>query len=303
MKFQNAETGETFRTIGEALESYCKHMVSCDTCPLYQTNTGTSLTCNEFVNRYPGEFARLILYSPIPQDYLNTDQCPCDKCYMGPRKLPICHTCLVYQAWERRKEQMKSEAAEKYLKIKGADTEDRRDKPCDSCQRGNGTGLSYFFECGNCGENGVFDSFKPNEEANMGKPRICEVLGVEVNEEFTYDFGENQVDRGTFKIGADGKRYYKAGDLWSPCYNEDDLVVIINHPDRIIRKPRFTEQEVEDAKTIKRILRATGIKRNRYEDIYATGPDIADTLLDSNTFPSIQPNTTVTLDEIIGGGE
>lgn len=61
MKFQNAETGETFHTIEEALELYCKHMVSCDTCPLYQTNTGTSLTCNEFVNRYPGEFARLIL--------------------------------------------------------------------------------------------------------------------------------------------------------------------------------------------------------------------------------------------------
>lgn len=85
----------------------------------------------------------------------------------------------------------------------------------------------------------------------MDKPRICKVLGVEVNEEFTYDFGANQVNRGTFKIGADGKRYYKTGDLWSPCYNEDDLAVIINHPDRIIRKPRWTEQEVERAKAVK----------------------------------------------------
>ena len=85
----------------------------------------------------------------------------------------------------------------------------------------------------------------------MDKPRICKVLGVEVNEEFTYDFGANQVNRGTLKIGADGKRYYKTGDLWSPCYNEDDLAVIINHPDRIIRKPRWTEQEVERAKAIK----------------------------------------------------
>ena len=104
---------------------------------------------------------------------------------------------------------------------------------------------------------------KHKEEANMDKPRICEVLGVEVDEEFTYDFGENQVNRGTFKIGADGNRYYKAGaDPWNSCYNEEDLLVIINHPDRIIRKPRFTEQEVEDAKKIKYLLpNAIGIGR------------------------------------------
>ena len=87
----------------------------------------------------------------------------------------------------------------------------------------------------------------------MNKPRIAQVLGVEVGEEFTYDFGANQVNRGAFKIGADGKRYYKTGDLWNPCYNEDDLAVIINHPDRIIRKPRWTQQEVERAKAIRQI--------------------------------------------------
>ena len=92
----------------------------------------------------------------------------------------------------------------------------------------------------------------PESGKMMDKPRICEVLGVEVDEEFTYDFGENQVNRGTFKIGADGNRYYKVGtDSWNHCYNEKDLLVIINHPDRIIRKPRFTEQEVERAKAIK----------------------------------------------------
>ena len=39
----------------------------------------------------------------------------------------------------------------------------------------------------------------------MNKPRIAQVLGVEVGEEFTYDFGANQVNRGAFNIGADGK--------------------------------------------------------------------------------------------------
>lgn len=85
----------------------------------------------------------------------------------------------------------------------------------------------------------------------MNKPRIAQVLGVEVGEEFTYDFGANQVNRGAFKIGADGKRYYKTGDLWNPCYNEDDLAVIINHPDRIIRKSKQEQEEKKAGKPLK----------------------------------------------------
>lgn len=138
----------------------------------------------------------------------------------------------------------------------------------------------------------------------MDKPRICEVLGVEVDEEFTYDFGANQVNRGTFKIGADGKRYYKTGDLWSPCYNEDDLAVIINHPDRIIRKPRFTQQEVESAKIISVLFpEATHIERLRGSKVLGiTGAKdgwIAD--IESSLFPEIKSGQSVTLDEIIGG--
>lgn len=144
------------------------------------------------------------------------------------------------------------------------------------------------------------------KEANMDKPRICEVLGVEVDEEFTYDFGENQVNRGTFKIGTDGNRYYKAGaDPWNPCYNEEDLLVIINHPDRIIHKPRFTQQEAKVAKDISRYLRdAFSVTR------YANG---VVWILDKKTreiartkegvFPSIQPSQSYTLDEIIGGAQ
>lgn len=139
----------------------------------------------------------------------------------------------------------------------------------------------------------------------MNKPRIAQVLGVEVDEEFTYDFGANQVNRGTFKIGADGKRYYKTGDLWSPCYNEDDLAVIINHPDRIIRKPRWTEQEVEDAKCTKRILEVDVVRRNEYGGgLVASRSDVGVSIVvNRELFPSLRPGETVTLDEIIGGAQ
>ena len=144
------------------------------------------------------------------------------------------------------------------------------------------------------------------EEANMDKPRICEVLGVEVNEEFTYDFGANQVNRGTFKIGADGNRYYKAGkDQWNLCYNEEDLLTIINHPDRIIRKPRFTEQEAEAAKAVKVLFPCTThlIQFQPNEPVSAKAGDAFVVNLNSVLFPNIQPGKPYTLDEIIGGAE
>ena len=143
------------------------------------------------------------------------------------------------------------------------------------------------------------------KEVNMDKPRICEVLGVEVEEEFTYDFGKNQVNRGTFKIGADGKRYYKNGiDTWHLCYSEEDLSVIINHPDRIIRKPHFTEQEVEKAKAI-RLIYPTAYRLEEANPLIRVWDKEGKLLshVDTALFLSIRPGQSYTLDEIIRGAE
>ena len=151
----------------------------------------------------------------------------------------------------------------------------------------------------------IQDYLNEGKEANMDKPRICEVLGVEVDEEFTYDFGENQVNRGTFKIGADGNRYYKVGtDPWNPCYNEEDLLVIINHPDRIIRKPRFIEQEVERAKAIK-LIYPTAYQLEEADPLIRVWDKEGKLLshVDTALFPSHQSGQSYTLDEIIGGAE
>ena len=133
------------------------------------------------------------------------------------------------------------------------------------------------------------------KEADMDKPRICEVLGVEVDEEFT--IGENQ--------------YFidKSGDMWCVTKNGEKLkcgtaiCCAINHPERIIRKPRFTEQEVERAKAIRLLYKdAEKIQEcdpvakilNNYDSVIAQ--------VDTGIFPSLRPGETVTLDEIIGGG-
>ena len=126
-----------------------------------------------------------------------------------------------------------------------------------------------------------------------------------VGEEFTYDFGANQVNRGAFKIGADGKRYYKTGDLWNPCYNEDDLAVIINHPDRIIRKPCWTEQDVKGAKAIRHVFGRDGTIKRHSKAVTAPYSTLTfDHLyINENLFPSLRPGESVKLDEIIGGAE
>ena len=137
-----------------------------------------------------------------------------------------------------------------------------------------------------CGE-----SNKIGKEANMEKPRICEVLGVEVEEKFTIGESQYFID--------------KNGYMWCVTKNGEKLrcstaiCYAINHPDRIIRKPRFTEQEVEDAKTVKQMFgRSDTVKRTAESAISFGG-----IILSAKLFPSIHPGQSYTLDEIIGGAE
>ena len=70
-------------------------------------------------------------------------------------------------------------------------------------------------------------------------------------------------------------------------------------------KPRFTQQEVEDAKKIKYLLpNAIGIGRQAgIIMLYVNRLDGSFTELKQDLFPSIQPGQEYTLDEIIGGEE
>ena len=138
-------------------------------------------------------------------------------------------------------------------------------------------------------------------EANMDKPRIAQVLGVEVGEWFKVE-GYDSVD---FYINGNG-------DVCSDYTNDPDyctaIYQAINHPDRIIRKPRFTEQEVEDAKALKRIFVNGGKLRIWRGDmaglflVWNQADCDTDYEIYSDFFPSIKPGESVALDEIIGGG-
>ena len=152
--------------------------------------------------------------------------------------------------------------------------------------------------CFNCIGCEIEKDFDPQEgcknwvkrkEANMDKPRICEVLGVEVEETFTAD-----TPYGKFKrcvIDRDGQ-IFNAGPKVI-CY-------IINHPDCIIR---WTEQEVERAKAIK-VLYPEADKLDKCDpQIKVLNTEFVIATLDNALFTSLRPGETIKLDEIIGGAE
>ena len=141
----------------------------------------------------------------------------------------------------------------------------------------------------------------------MDKPRICEVLGVDPDEEWTVSGNDIAIYRVSGGVALEyampkynGDGYGKWLPVGMPC-----LVDFINHPDRIIRKPRWTEQEAERAKAIKEIFpNAYKLARNLSAiTIYCVEDDIPFYLatIQAERFHSLRPGETVTLDEIIGG--
>ena len=132
----------------------------------------------------------------------------------------------------------------------------------------------------------------------MDKPRICEILGVVPGEEFFIrGFYPGHV---TFRIMDDGTFSTRPSNISG---STKELLQTLDHPDRIIRKPRWTEQEVEDAKTIKRVFGRDGtIERHSKTMTVPYSTLTFDHLyISENLFPSLHPDESVTLDEIIGG--
>lgn len=165
---------------------------------------------------------------------------------------------------------------------------------CPSCGNALPENPIGGYTCPYCG----YGERTEKKEANM-EPRICEILGVAPGEEFFIrGFYPGHV---TFRIMDDG--------TFSTCPSNisgssSELLRALDHPDRIIHKPRWTQQEVERAKAIKLIYPAA--YRLEEADPLIRVWDKEGKLLahvDVNLFLSFQPGQSYTLDEIIGGAE
>ena len=163
------------------------------------------------------------------------------------------------------------------------------DEKCSNCAYPNPS-----VECVTCGAS---HRNYQKEEANMDKPRICEVLGVEVGERF-----ELKSTGIVLLVNDDGKIHISLshGEHKETDLNVNYLVNAINNPDRIVRKPRWTEKEVEAAKAILTLWPdATILEDGRPYDIRVHGKDRLLNTVDLDLFPSLGPGESVTLTEVI----
>lgn len=166
------------------------------------------------------------------------------------------------------------------------------DEKCATCAN------QKTVECVTCGA--LYRNYQ-EKETDMDKPRICEVLGVDVGEHFYIDGF-----KGEYHVNSDGVL------KWGGQTSCDAIYEAINHPDRIIHKTRWTEQEVEDATHLKKILdsRKIGCLTRRRDDelLFCDNYGKSESVFSSislcpDMFPSLRPGETVTLDEIIGGAQ
>lgn len=127
------------------------------------------------------------------------------------------------------------------------------------------------------------------------KPRICQVLGVEVGEKVSY------VDQNGEEIGLevleDGNvnLTFKGGMRMGWAGTGYAIVQAINHPDRIIRKPRFTEEEVADAREIVRIFGHNDVIKRTDDNALCYGQII----INSSLLPSVRPGQPIAISDIV----
>lgn len=130
------------------------------------------------------------------------------------------------------------------------------------------------------------------------KPRLAKILGVEVGERFdiyNHDYNPYFVDEDGYLHDCENDKLYNI------------LCEIINNPDLIKRQPRWTEQEIQDAKAIRRLMSEyTHIKREKPdwgENLLLESEDVESYALSPELFPSIRVGETVDILDIIGGNE
>lgn len=165
--------------------------------------------------------------------------------------------------------------------------------PCTGCDHGWGTATGTDGHCETC-----HDTCPELKAWNKRNPRICTILGVKINQRFRINYPKGMT--GWLHINEDGlverdggPNNFKIGNL---------IAWAINHPESIIRKPMFTEQEKADAIAILRLFpAATHVERLRDSNILGISNSTTGWIADIYTdlFPSIKQGSSANLAEII----
>lgn len=164
---------------------------------------------------------------------------------------------------------------------------------CASCPLCEPTGM------GSCAE---WVNNNPRQAAEMmgyeavDQPRICEVLGVEVGERFRVDYPKGltawlHINEDGFVERDGGANRLKIGN---------SVAWAVNHPDKIIRKPRYTEDEVHLARQLCKSCGADAFLYRESQDVVYFGETTASGTyrFPGKLFPSLPVGVRCRLSEI-----
>jgi hypothetical protein len=105
-----------------------------------------------------------------------------------------------------------------------------------------------------------------------------EILGVEPGEVFSYE-----TEKYRYMVSKQGYLLYdKPGFGWAEVMSIDRLTEIVNHPDRIIRKPRLTDGQIDLLKAAQKLIGARWMAKDLWQDrtyVYTEKPE-----KDGNTY-------------------
>ncbi len=123
----------------------------------------------------------------------------------------------------------------------------------------------------------------------MEKPKICELLGVSPGESF-YIQGFDNVE---FWIMDDGTFSTRPSNAPNSTIA---LLRTLDHPDRIIRKPRFAEYEIVQAENLLDVLGDGELKR--VGDMTTLKSRWQNHLSEERRIPSLKPEQSIKLSEL-----
>ena len=123
----------------------------------------------------------------------------------------------------------------------------------------------------------------------MGKPKICELLGVSPGESF-YIQGFDNVE---FWIMDDGTFSTRPSNAPNSTMA---LLRTLDHPERIVHKPHFAEYEIVHAENLLDVLGDGELKR--VGDMTTLRVDGKIIYLKKGAFPSLKPEQSIKLSEL-----
>ena len=305
MKFWNPETEELL-SVSDMMDNWCGEVCKGKKCPINDLASKSEISgreCAEWISNHPNEAARLMGYEVVEE---NSDfPFVCQRLGVEPGQpfLPHGYPGRDYPplVWADGQIRRYSPDGNHGFKVGGRAVCWMMEHP-EAIEPLQGytpvevaftNGLKQIEDAVKESAKIIQDYLNTKKEVNMDKqqkPRICEVLGVEVGEQFDIAW----LDSNPYHITPEGFLEDKDGYQMGFALSN-----IINHPDRIIRKPRWTEREVSEANRIVSVFGRGDTFKRTLDGALCFG----DIIINAQLLPSLLPGESVSLQDIIGGAE